>query len=432
MGDSRPSDGRGASQRRSRERRDQLLHAALTLLERDGAKALTHRAVSEEAGLPPATAGYYFPAIDDLLTEALAAHAAERVAWLREQLDSLGDEVWSPATMAEVTAERVARGQLMTSVADYQVFLVAARRESFRPTAAAIRRDLEDLTIGYLARIGVVNVAHAARAHLALVDGFGLQQLAFGPEAVHVPTVAGAIGALFEYHRATDAEREHQRDLLREPFAAGPQARPAGDPPIAAPVHGRGASQQRSRERREQLLEAAIPLLESGGAKAVTHRAVSHAAGLPPATAGYYFPAIGELLTEAVDFHVRGRIANLARMMESIRDAVVSPLDLIELSSRYLAQGASGIGTTHFELFVEAARNPDFRPIAAATRRVFLGFAMEQLDRLGVTDPHGAARVYLAYVDGLALHRLAFGGGDEADIAVMVDSLVALVHHFRA
>src|SRR5688572_23024346 len=43
-------------------------------------------------------------------------------------------------------------------------------------------------------------------------------------------------------------------------------------------------AQGRSRQRREELLAAAIELFAEGGSRAATHRAVARPAGLPPAT----------------------------------------------------------------------------------------------------------------------------------------------------
>ncbi|MFI5426371.1 TetR/AcrR family transcriptional regulator [Aeromicrobium sp. UC242_57] len=58
-------------------------------------------------------------------------------------------------------------------------------------------------------------------------------------------------------------------------------------------------SQERSRARREALLDAAIDLFAEGGSRAITHRAVAARAGLPSATTTYYFESIDELIRAA-------------------------------------------------------------------------------------------------------------------------------------
>jgi hypothetical protein len=109
-----------------------------------------------------------------------------------------------------------------------------------------------------------------------------------------------------------------------------------------------------------------------------------------------------------------------------------SPLELIELTSRSIAAGASGLRSTHFELFLEAARHAEFRPVAAAARHDFETLATNFLAQLGAQDPDRAAQGYLAVTEGLALQRLAAGGGDEDDVALASESVIALVHFHRA
>jgi DNA-binding transcriptional regulator YbjK len=427
--------GRGASQRRSRERREQLLQAALALLEHGGAKAVTHRAVSQAAGVPPATAGYYFPAAGDLVTAAVAFHVQQRIDHLQAISASVQGRDPLPAIdFARDTAERLATGRAFVTIADYEVVLEAARNPAFRPVANAARRDVEQLFIDYCRSIGAVSPVHAARAHLALLDGLALQQLAFGSEAVDADTAGDAFAALFAHHRASEAERERTRDSLQVPLPAPLEL-------ARLPVHqeaaqgvapgGRGASQQRSRERREQLLTATIQLFEAGGSKAITHRAVSQAAGLPPATAGYYFPQIEDLVAQAVEFHVRSRLDVMGSMIETIRESVATPLDLIEQSSRAMLHPNAAVSTTHVELFLEAARRPEFRPIAAAARHDSEVLAADYSAQLGARDPARAGSIALAFTDGVALRRLAVGV-DDGDVESMVDGLVALMHFFRA
>src|SRR4051812_13371512 len=58
-------------QARGEERRQEILHATLELIERGGVEAGTHRAVGEGSGGPLGSVTYYFPTKDELLREAL-------------------------------------------------------------------------------------------------------------------------------------------------------------------------------------------------------------------------------------------------------------------------------------------------------------------------------------------------------------------------
>jgi len=52
------------------QRRRALLEATLRVMRRGGLRAVSHRAVAAEAGLPLAATTYYFRSLDDLITEA--------------------------------------------------------------------------------------------------------------------------------------------------------------------------------------------------------------------------------------------------------------------------------------------------------------------------------------------------------------------------
>jgi len=58
--------------------------------------------------------------------------------------------------------------------------------------------------------------------------------------------------------------------------------------------------QQRSREKKELMANAAAQLLIDNGPSAVTHRNVAEAAGLAPGSGNYYFPSKSELYEAAV------------------------------------------------------------------------------------------------------------------------------------
>lgn len=82
-------------------RRHDIAEAAIALIEREGLRGLTHRAVDRELGLPQGSTSYYARTRRDLLTlvvEQLAARTAADIA---------GQE---PARTAAEAAERLAAG----------------------------------------------------------------------------------------------------------------------------------------------------------------------------------------------------------------------------------------------------------------------------------------------------------------------------------
>jgi DNA-binding transcriptional regulator YbjK len=96
--DSLAATAAGPTRASARARRLQILEAALRVMARDGLRAVTHRGVAAEAGVPLSATTYYFRDLDDLLAEsflhwsrgqqalmdAFQAAASQRVAALRE------------------------------------------------------------------------------------------------------------------------------------------------------------------------------------------------------------------------------------------------------------------------------------------------------------------------------------------------------------
>lgn len=170
-------DGRKA---RGERRRQEIIDATLRVIERDGVAGVTHRTVAREAGVPTASTTYHFASLDDLLIATLISCArdmATEVYWMidrarsREGLRRSTSSAAGPSAADEVSqllAEALGprRGRTM---AEYELYLLAARRPGLRPAA---RRWLDVLTS---------MVRHddevAFRVFLAGIDGLLVQGL---------------------------------------------------------------------------------------------------------------------------------------------------------------------------------------------------------------------------------------------------------------
>ncbi len=165
--------------------------------------------------------------------------------------------------------------------------------------------------------------------------------------------------------------------------------------------------QERSKARREALLRAAISLLAEGGARALTHRAVAARAGLPPASTTYYFESIQQLTDDALALHVADRVAELDGLVAAAVEGGRSPEEVGERVAEALADRAADVVVAQFELYLEAARNPDLRPMVAEALAAFEHFTATALKSLGAHDPDAWAPAFVALFDGFALHRIA-------------------------
>ena len=171
-----PPDGRLLRGERARRA---LVAATLTIIERDGLCRVTHRNVTREADLPPSSAAYHFSSISDLLEQALL--------WADQQAaDSLGRIGRGPDPVAAFAAWLVEDlvEQRSRVIAEYELFLYAARVPSMRPTAVHWLTDLERLVSTW------TTDTRAVATIRAYVDGMVLQALASGqqPEVATVET----------------------------------------------------------------------------------------------------------------------------------------------------------------------------------------------------------------------------------------------------
>ncbi|WP_026424607.1 TetR/AcrR family transcriptional regulator [Actinokineospora inagensis] len=162
----RQVDGRRT---RGDRRRREIVEAALRVVERDGVAGVSHRSVAGEAAVPPASVTYHFATLDDLLVAALVWSAEDLAASIRDVIESSRIKGSGPAgAVAELLADALGphRGR---TVAQYELYLLAARRPALRPAAR--------LWIDVLTSLGRQPDEVGFRAFLAAVDGMLTQGL---------------------------------------------------------------------------------------------------------------------------------------------------------------------------------------------------------------------------------------------------------------
>ncbi len=154
---------------RGERARRALIGATLAIIERDGICAVTHRNVTREAGLPATSAAYHFSSINDLLEQALLwadGQAAEALADIEK--DSNPVAAFSRWLVTDLVADRP------RAIAEYELFLYAARVPAMRAAANGWLKDLDSLVCSW------TSDQQAARIICAYVDGLILQALVSG------------------------------------------------------------------------------------------------------------------------------------------------------------------------------------------------------------------------------------------------------------
>jgi TetR/AcrR family transcriptional regulator, regulator of biofilm formation and stress response len=178
-------------------RRDAVLEAAISLIGEGGLSAVTHRAVAARAGLPLSTTSYFFASIDELLVAAMRRVADKAIADLEATATRVAAERREPQeAMEEFVAVLLAEPEAAT-VAQFETYLEAARRPELRPDVERVLAAFEELVCAALETIGAPAPGNAARAFVALADGFALHRLAAGGGEAHAEALRDGLEALF-------------------------------------------------------------------------------------------------------------------------------------------------------------------------------------------------------------------------------------------
>jgi DNA-binding transcriptional regulator YbjK len=168
--------------------------------------------------------------------------------------------------------------------------------------------------------------------------------------------------------------------------------------------------QARGQERVDQILRATLAVIGRDGVSAVTHRSVADEAGVPLGSLTYYFASKQVLLREALRLHVREDAGRLRRVAAQLLDEQASGDRVVETFAALLGEGHPDLA--QFELYLEAARDPQLREVAAESLRAYAEVAELALRAAGVPNPEAVAGVIVATIDGLGVHRGA--AGDQA------------------
>lgn len=212
-------------------RREALLAAAVEVTAEVGVAGVTHRAVTEKAGLPLTTVGYFFDSIDALTEEALRVYTdadADAQVALAEALaeaHSTPDEI--AAALSSAAAPRSPETPAL-----FEAYLHAARHPEFRDAAARALDAARRVAAAGVRAAGAPEPDAAAPAFTALAHGLALHEMAvpgtLPPDSVHAAFRALFLGFLLDNGHVELALR------LRRPAPADDQVG-EGDPPPAEP-----------------------------------------------------------------------------------------------------------------------------------------------------------------------------------------------------
>ena len=161
-------------------------------------------------------------------------------------------------------------------------------------------------------------------------------------------------------------------------------------------------------DRRGDILEATLRLIDRRGADAVTHRAVAAEAGVPLASTTYHFTSKQALVREAFELV----IARSTALVET-RTAVEDTIDRSQLVDRLLLfvdaqrRDATAPLAAQFELMLEAGRRPDLHPLAQRWTVVYQDGLLRLVIAAGVEPAEQAADLLSDLIEGALLNQLS-------------------------
>lgn len=161
--------------------------------------------------------------------------------------------------------------------------------------------------------------------------------------------------------------------------------------------------------RREALLAAAAEVAAEQGVAGITHRAVTAKAGLPLATASYFFSSIDELAHEALRTFMAADAEVQIALAAQLRGEEHSP-DEIAHAFAAVAMARHPDTLALFEAFLASARDPRHREAVGDALAAADAVAAAALAAAGADHPETLAPAFAALAHGLALHEIAVPG----------------------
>jgi DNA-binding transcriptional regulator YbjK len=163
---------------RGTNRRESLLRAAIEVVAERGVAGVTHRAVTERAGVPLATASYYFSSIDELVYEALEQFAEQRMRLLVQALTGALEHGGTVGEALQALLAVMSNLPLTDRMAFYEILCNAPRATRIaEPARTTIDRYTQVVTDA-MTGLDMQQDPVQTQALLALGIGYGMLRLA--------------------------------------------------------------------------------------------------------------------------------------------------------------------------------------------------------------------------------------------------------------
>ena len=156
--------------------------------------------------------------------------------------------------------------------------------------------------------------------------------------------------------------------------------------------------------RREQTLAAAVEVLAAGGSRALTHRAVDDAAGLPRGTTSNHFRTRTALVAGVLSHISAQESGPVGELPDLDVDGLVA---LVAERIGFLLGPGRSLTLARHPIFLEASRDPVLRADLLAESAKWWRLGERLLAALDCPRPAERSRWLFAYIDGLLADQLA-------------------------
>lgn len=195
------------------------------------------------------------------------------------------------------------------------------------------------------------------------------------------------------------------------------------------PVRGEGSRARTStgERKREQILDASVRVFGTGGASAVTHRAVAKVAKVPLGSTTYYFTDRDDLLLQTMAHARASEAVRLASIVDALDEVLTIDRSVEVLTEMFFDKTVADplYDLALFEMFMEATRNVTVREEAREWSRM-IGSLVDRV--LPPSDPavprDSVVQIVACLVDGLMLEAVSNGELTVADLSVRLRVVV--------
>lgn len=158
---------------------------------------------------------------------------------------------------------------------------------------------------------------------------------------------------------------------------------------------------------RERALDAAVELVGTQGIRALTHTRVDARAGLPRGSTSNHFRTRAALLSGVTQWIAEQETRDMGAVLAQQFDDLEGFIDVFS-SAIELLTGPHAVRTrARYALFLEASSDPELFAPLHAQREGMAAWARSLLVTLGARHPDTALHAFMAFGDGIVLHRLS-------------------------